>query len=150
MRLDQILSGNSVIVFLLIIFLIPTGCERITDVPADVELLEGEWNVDEQSQNFKAANASYRVYISISPQDSSRLQIFNFYHLGNDTEVLAKTDGNRLELLSNQSVSTSGVTYTIVSGTGIITDDYRNIDWEYKVDDGSGEIDNATAVYTKL
>ena len=57
------------------------GCEQTGNNLPDVELLEGEWMVEEQSQNFKSARSSYRVYISISPEDSSRLIISNFYEI---------------------------------------------------------------------
>ena len=75
------------------------------------------------------------------------LRISNFYQLGYDSEeVIGDISGNRIELRPDQHVAG----YTIISGTGTITDDYQNIDWQYKVDDGSGDEDNASAVYTKL
>ena len=130
--------------------LLVNSCEETRTTPGDVESLEGEWKVEETSENFKSAQATYQVYISPSQEDSTQIIISNFYHLGIDTEVIGAVNGNRIELLSNQTVTTLGVSYTVVSGTGIISDDYQNIDWQYVIDDGSGQTDNVTAIYTKL
>jgi hypothetical protein len=37
-----------------------------------------------------------------------------------------------------------------VYGSGTVAANNRSISWEYTVDDGSGQLDNATAVYTRL
>jgi hypothetical protein len=143
-------SGTATFYLLMcFIFIVLAGCEKGRNYPADIELLEGTWKVDEQSQSFKNSNAVYSVNIRIAPEDSSRIIISNFYQLGSTAEAIGKVEDSRIILLSDQNISYAGVAYTIISGSGTISDDYRNIDWQYKVDDGSGDVDNVTAIYTK-
>lgn len=143
--MKNILCNIKPVVRLVIITFFLSACENeFTDVVSMAEALEGEWKVEEASELL--GESSYRVDINIYSDDSSSVSISNFYQLGYDSEdVIGDISGNRIELRPNQQVAG----YEIISGSGTITDDYQNIDWQYKVDDGSGEIDNVTAVYTK-
>jgi len=124
------------------------SCELIDDNPdtGDVrDKIEGQWKCDESSQIYKSTESFYWVYIDPDPDDSTKVIISNFYDLGNDIYIHAR--------LSNFSLSIASQTtkddYTILSGSGTISSNYKVINWSYKVDDGSGEIDNATAKYTR-
>jgi len=136
-------------IWLIAIVFFFSACEEELTGNVDIaEALEGEWKAEEKSEILGASG--YPVYIDIYSNDSSSVSISNFYNLGFDSDpVIGDISGNRIVLRSDQVVNYYGTSYTVKRGTGTITDDYKNIDWEYKVDDGSGEIDNVTAVYTK-
>ncbi len=134
----------------LLVFALLTGCEKNPVNPEDIELLKGRWSVEEESEHFKSQQYTYEVTISISPQDSSRIIISNFYQLGTNAEAIGEVQGNRIQLLENQTISGYGESYAVISGDGTITDDFQNINWSYSIDDGSGNPDNATAIYTKI
>jgi len=136
-------------IWLIITTLFLSACEEEPTGGVDIAgAIEGQWNAEEDSE--VEGTSSYTVYIDIHSDDSSSVSISNFYQLGYDSNpVIGDISGSRIELRPNQVVDYYGVSYTIESGTGTITDDYKNIDWQYKVDDGSGVIDNVTAVYTK-
>ncbi|MGM0498323.1 MAG: hypothetical protein ACQESJ_10425 [Bacteroidota bacterium] len=131
-------------IWLIFIALFLSACEdELTDDVGIAEAIEGQWVVEETS--VLLGEDRYGVYIDIFPDDSSSVRISNFYSIGYDYDVIGDISDSRIELRPNQQVGG----YEIISGTGRITDDYQNIDWDYKVDDGSGDIDNVTAVYTK-
>ncbi len=136
-------------IWIILSVLLFASCEEeLTGDVGTAEAIEGRWNVAENSEITGEAN--YQVYIGIYADDSSSVIISNFYQLGYDNgEVIGDISGNRIELRQNQEIGYSSSTYTIVSGTGTISDDYQNIDWQYEVDDGSGTVDNVTAIYSK-
>lgn len=147
--MNKTFSRITPIIWMIVGVLMFVSCEEeLTGDVNTAEALEGEWVVDENSD--VAGNTSYRAYIDIYSDDSSSVLISNFYQLGYDTgEVIGDISGNRIELRPNQEIDYYGSTYTVVNGTGTISDDYQSIDWQYDIDDGSGTVDNVTAVYTK-
>lgn len=124
------------------------SCEALSDIETgtSAERIEGTWAVDENSSIFdsKSAEAGYNVYVSVNPDDSTQVYISDFYQLGRNTEVLANVNGNSI-IISKQVVDG----FEIV-GSGSIASNFETINMAYDVDDGSGEIDEVTAVYTKL
>ena len=87
----------------------------------------------------------FSVYISPHPNDSTKVLIDNFYELGYDVSAVATVSGRNLYI----STQTVGDGDTIL-GSGTISANYNEINWNYSVEDGSGEVDNVTATYTKL
>lgn len=149
MKSMKIKLGYRVFLFAFVCMLFFYACEdELTGDIRTAEAIPGEWRVNEESENL--GTSSYQVYIGISAEDSSKVLISNFYQLGYDTEVIGFISGNRIELQNNQEVSLSGISsYIIKSGSGTVSSDYQNIDWQYTIDDGSGNIDNVSAIYTK-
>lgn len=147
--MNKKLNRLTTFIGVILVVLFFASCEdELTGNVSTVEALEGEWTVSEDSE--LAGSTSYRVYIDIYSDDSSSVLISNFYQLGyDDGEVVGDISGNRIELRPDQAIDYYGSTYIVVSGTGTISDDYQNIDWQYEVDDGSGTTDNATAIYSK-
>jgi hypothetical protein len=130
-------------------FLVIYSCELINDVPDDADpraRIEGQWQCDESSQLYKSTEDIYWVYIDPDPNDSTRVIISNFYNLGDDIDVYAKINNSNLSI-SNQTTKDG---YKVLSGSGSISSNYKQINWTYRIDDGSGEIDNVTATYTKV
>lgn len=107
--------------------------------------IEATWQVDEQSEFFKSKKSFYLVDLNKHPTDSTKVVLANFYQLGSGVEVVATYSNNTLRI---SNFKTTG-NFTI-NGTGNVSSNYKEIEWEYRVDDGSGEIDNVTATYTRL
>ena len=134
--------------FLLLSFLIIYSCEFADDEPDSGDprdKLEGQWQCDETSQLYKSTEDIYWIYIDPDPYDSTKVVISNFYNLGFDIYVYARLNSNSLSL-SNQTTEDG---YNVLSGSGNISSNYKQINWTYRIVDGSGEIDNVTATYTK-
>jgi len=130
---------------LLILVMVSVACEQERTDTELIKSLEGSWQVREKDPQY--GKTTYYVTISISNQDSSKIFISNFYE-SND-EVSATVEGQRIIIDPNNQKITNITTYIIKSGSGTITDDYRNIDWRYQVDDGSGTSYEVTAIYEK-
>lgn len=136
------------IVFTLLFILVMVGvaCEQERTDTELIESLEGRWLVKEDDSQY--GESTYFVNISISSRDSSKIFISNFYDLGD--EISANVEGQRINLDPNdQEITSNTITYTIVSGSGTITDDYRYIDWRYQVDEGTGTPYEVAASYEK-
>jgi len=109
------------------------------------EKIEGQWSCNETSEYYKSTAEIFSVYISPHQYDSTKVLIDNFYGLGYDVSVVA-TLSNRNLYINSQTV---GDGFTVI-GSGTISNNYNEIEWNYSVDDGSGQTDNVTATYTKL
>lgn len=141
MKKNILLSGSVILTIIML-----NSCELLNeDTPAAsvIDNIEGQWDVDE-TNSLKSTAERYIVYISPDSDDDTKVLISGFYHLGDNVEAVATVSGSTLTL-SRQDLPGG---YTIVSGTGTISSNYKQISWSYSIDDGSGEIDNATAVYT--
>jgi len=144
------MKKNFCIFFFLSLILI--SCEKDDESDIEVaEALEGEWSVDETSQYYKNQSSVYQVEITPVSENDDQVLISNFYQLGYENSVMGEIEGKKIKLVPNQEIIVSGISsYTILTGTGNISDDYQNIDWNYEVDDGSGQIDYVEAIYTKI
>jgi hypothetical protein len=142
-RINPVLPVGILMLFLAV------SCEELLNnmgTEEDVrERLEGEWSCDETSEIFKSTAEKFSVYISPHTHDSTKVLIDNFYGLGWDVSAVATVSGRNL-YISSQTV---GDEFTII-GSGTISSNYNEIKWNYSVEDGSGEVDNVSAVYTKL
>jgi hypothetical protein len=131
--------------FLLMVFTM--SCEDLLDDTSNADIrekIEGQWKCDETSSYYKTTSQIYEVYIYPHPDDSTLVVIENFYGLI-DVSVVA-TMSNRNLYINSQTV---GDNFTII-GSGTISSNYNEIEWNYSVEDGSGTVDDVTATYTKL
>jgi hypothetical protein len=103
----------------------------------------GKWKCSETGDIFGQQN--YDVNISKHEQDSSKVYIDNFYFLGDGKYVYAIMTDLSLSI-PTQTIENDG---HIVSGNGTISSNYKTITLTYTANDGSGEIDNISATYTK-
>jgi hypothetical protein len=127
------------------LILILNSCEiadDLTGVNEAVAKLEGEWTCDENSEIYKSTTSVYSVSISPDPDNDNGVIIDNFY--GVNAAVYASV--SLLSLTVNEQTASGGYK---ISGSGIISSNYKEINWSYTVDDGSGVIDHVTAIYTK-
>ncbi len=126
--------------------MILSSCEDLlTNVDGDPrDKLVDTWKVDETPASYKSTMEVYWVEISKHPYDSNRVVIYNFYNVDADAE--ATLSGSTLSL----PLQTLEGGYR-VSGSGQIQGTKANeIIWTYTVDDGSGQEDRVTAVYSRL
>jgi hypothetical protein len=133
------------IMILLGVLLVINSCDVADDLLGGnptVAKLEGDWTCDETSEIFKSTSSVYAVTISPDADNENGIIIDNFY--GISAAVYATVSGMSLTI-ANQTAEGG---YTI-SGSGIISSNYQEINWAYNVDDGSGVVDHVTAVYTK-
>lgn len=86
----------------------------------------------------------YFVNIIRSSYDTTIFIIENFYNIGLDKEIQIQQDGMNLVILSTTNYF--GYHFT---GTAKVESDYKLIEWDYEVDDGSGVIDFVTGTYTR-
>jgi len=131
----------------LLLMVLNQSCEELNDMSnGDVrDKLEGQWQCDETSEYFKSTAEVFSVYISPHPSDSTKILIDNFYELGYTVSAVA-TVSNRSLYINTQTI---GDGFTII-GSGTISSNFNEIEWNYSVEDGSGAVDNVTATYTKL
>ena len=130
------------------LILFVTGCEELlTDLDAsdDRERIVDTWKCNESDPYLKSARSVYWVEIDKHPSDSNRVIIFNFFDLDEDIYAEVIVSGNNLTL-PNQTLE-GGFTF---HGSGQVSRNADEIDWEYFFDDGSGEDKKVTAVYTRL
>jgi hypothetical protein len=130
---------------LVILIFLLSGCEEILTGPEGDDprsKIAGLWLCDESSSYLKSAAETYYVEIDLHPRDSSKVVISNFFNVNDDAE--ATLSNNRLTL-PGQTLE-GGFT---ISGSGAIGKNYTEINWVYFVNDGSGENNKVTAVYTK-
>jgi hypothetical protein len=85
----------------------------------------------------------YFVDIAYDYNDTTRLILYNFYNIGYSSEIIAEYEGNKITLISQVVGGYSFV------GEGVVSSNYKEIEWQYEVDDGSGMIDYVSAVYSR-
>ena len=124
-----IVTGGSLWVF--------QGCEGFGD---NFDTIDGVWQVNEDSKDF--GYQSYEVMISYSANDSSKIEIKNFYNLGTGIKVIANI------IFWDVSIQHSAGGFSF-NGSGVISGDMRQIDLTYTANDGSGSPDNVTATFTR-
>lgn len=144
--MDRNINKYILLCLVVLIIMFAGGCEDLlTDLGNDDsrERITGSWICDE-SEGYLKSLETYPVEIYLHPDDSTRVLIFNFFNLDPDISAEAILSGSRL-ILPGQTLE-GGFT---ISGSGLISKSNAQIDWEYTVNDGSGEDYELTALYTK-
>ena len=147
MRMKTVFTMRNVKTSLLAAFVIVglNSCEVADDLLGGnetVNAIQGDWTVDETSEIFKSTLDVYSVTISPDADNLNGVIIDNFYNVG--ISVKATVSGNSLTI-PNQNAEDG---YTVY-GSGTISGNRQEINMSYTVDDGSGQEDNCTALFTK-
>jgi hypothetical protein len=123
--------------------LIVSSCELLENTSdlTVAERLEGRWDVEESTIDFKSTKDAYYVYIDIYEVDQNTIAIDGFLDL--DGAVYATISGSTLNLAEQE------IDGWLVYGSGNISSNYKTITWQYFVDEGSGTWHPVNAVYTK-
>ena len=133
-----------ILVFCTTVLLLATACEELIPDPGGgdvISALEDNWRVEEESQIF--SKSTYIVEIERHPTDSTSVYVDNFYNVDATVQV---TVSNRKLSIPDQLMEGGYRVY----GSGTVSVNHQSISWQYTVDDGSGQADNVTAVYTRL
>jgi len=111
----------------------------------DIDMLVDTWKVTEESTPLKSGQGAYWVEIEKHPDNQNMIRIYFFHGLGDDVYAEASLVGSTLTLGSQ--VLQGGWT---IQGGGEIQKSWNEIHWTYTADDGSGVLDQVTAVYTRI
>lgn len=116
-------------ILLFTIVLLLSSCKK----DENKESILGAWNCEELS-DFGQRN--YQVNITRNkyfPNESNEYVIFNFNNIGfsEDTEVYV-----REEEAGILTITGSSALHVYFIGSGIISDDFSRIEWDYIVNDG--------------
>lgn len=106
-------------------------------------LMDSEWTVEETSRLFgeQTGPGYYEVEIHTDQEIYPKVNIRNFYNLGDEVVVSARMEERRL-VIPPQTVD--GFTF---EGSGTVKRNLREIRWEYRVDLNDGTEDNVSASY---
>lgn len=109
--------------------------------------ITGTYDCNETSQIYAKSslqiNSHYIIEIDKDTSSTTKIFIANFYNLGFDKDIYANFSGLNINIPSQIC---DGIT---VSGNGIVSSNYKTIDFNYICDDGGGQPDTVTATYTK-
>jgi hypothetical protein len=132
---------------LLILGMLTYSCEDLLgpDTGDGRDNLVDTWKVTEVSSPLKSELGAYWVEIEKHPDKQNAVMIYFFHGLGDDVYAEAILSGTTLTLELQEL--TGGWT---VQGSGEIKKNWNEINWSYTADDGSGMIDQVTAVYTRI
>ena len=131
---------------LVVLAFLAWSCEDLLgpDTGDDRDMLVDTWKVTEESSPLKSEQGAYWVEIEKHP-DKQNMVVINFFHgLGDDIYAEATLNGSTLTLGSQ--VLQGGWT---IQGSGEIQKSWNEINWTYTADDGSGVLEQVTAVYTR-
>ncbi len=101
-------------------------------------LLNGTWHVEENSQLY----GTQHYDVNITQTDSAKIEIVNFYNIGEGSFVTASVSG--LEI----AVPNQNVGGYLFSGSGEISGDHNTIIFTFTANDGA-VIDHVIAQYTR-
>ena len=100
----------------------------------------GSWHCAESSPY---GSRNYLVDIDRKRTDSTQYLLSNFYNQDVNEFIFAHLSGKTLTITQQQIVS-----LTVKSGTGLVSTDFKRIDFDYNMYDGSSEI-KVHAIYTR-
>ena len=126
--------------------LIFSACD--TNVPVPVHnSLQGSWHCVENSIN---GTRTYLVDIDPLRTDTTQYLISNFQNITFDglNMVNTKRTASTLTIVPNQSISNGTTTIIVKSGTGVISNAFKRIDFVYSIFDGRNDF-QVQAVYTR-
>ena len=134
-------------VTMILIALLFSSCEDLggPDTGDNRDRLVDTWKVVDESSPLKSGQIAYWVEIEKDPDKQTMIRIYSFNYLGDDIYALASLSGTSLTL--PQQELPGGWT---VQGSGEIQKNWNEILWTYTVDDGSGMLEQVTAVYTRI
>ncbi len=115
----------------------PAQPQSVNEIVTEIS---GDWycNIDENGFPLE-----FNATISADPSSESRILITNFHNTGNDIKVSAVVSKDLTIEIPEQAFNNQ-----IFRGSGLISDDYTEITWNYTVEDENGDITSVTGKYT--
>lgn len=126
---------------LLMILVLAFSLNSCNDKQTDFTTIEGTWRC--QEYNPLSGQRVYLVDIERSNKDTTQYLISNFYNVDFNEFVFAYRKDLKLTIPQQAIVSV-----IVKSGTGTISEDLLEIDFDYIVLDGASEI-KVHAIYTR-
>ena len=111
-----------------------------TNEPKVYSNIIGSWHCAESSPY---GSRNYLVDIDRNRTDTTQYLLSNFYNQGDTDFIFAHMNGKNLTITQQQIVS-----LTVKSGTGLVSTDFKRIELDYNMFDGSTEI-KVHAIYTR-
>lgn len=147
-RLQYLILKNvnsiRIILFAVLLPLFLYACEIEPNSPSGDfrDNIVDTWSCKETS--ITSNNTStYPSDISKHPTDSSKVLIDNFYQIGIGYDAYAILNKYTL------TIPLQNIRGFSIKGSGTISANFKSINFSYSVDDGSGQIDQVTALYSK-
>lgn len=131
-----------VAIVLMITFLASCAPESTEEIVADYS---GTWTCNESTSN-PAGSSSYSVKLKKVGTSTSEYKIENFYNLGFNNEAAVNIGASSITMAS-QTIGAGNSAFA-ANGSGTVSSSTK-FSMSYKMDDGSGAIDNCTANFTK-
>ena len=100
----------------------------------------GSWHCAESSPY---GSRNYLVDIDRNRTDTTQYLLSNFYNQGDTEFIFSHMSGKTLTITQQQIFS-----FTVKSGTGLVSTDFKRIELDYNIYDGSTEI-KVHAIYTR-
>lgn len=129
-------------VVLLMTFLAACAPEPTEEAVADYS---GTWTCNETTTN-PAGTSSYTVRIKRAGTVTSEYKIENFYNTGYKNEAAVSIGASSITI-NSQTIGSGSTSFT-ASGSGSVVSSSK-LSMNYKMDDGSGDIDNCSATFVK-
>ena len=105
-----------------------------------IKEISREWTCNMDEDGF---NVDFNAVISSDPTDDTKVFISNFHKMGNDLSVyvIVHTDLS----LDIPEQTKNNQTF---KGSGIISDDYTEITWNYSIEYDNGDVSQVTGKYS--
>jgi hypothetical protein len=122
---------------LLVLLLLVAGLAACSEDNTGL-LLNGTWHVEENSQLY----GTQHYDVDITQIDTVKIEISNFYNIGESSFVTASVNGLEIALQDQQAGG------YLFSGSGEISGDHNTIIFTFTANDGA-VIDHVIAQYTR-
>jgi hypothetical protein len=129
-------------VIMLVAFMASCAPEPTEEVVADYT---GTWTCTETTSN-PAGTSSYSVKLKKVGSSTSEYKIENFYNLGFNNEAAVSIGASSISIAS-QTIGSGNSAFN-ASGSGTVNSSTK-LSMNYKMDDGSGAVDNCSATFAK-
>ena len=129
--------------FIVLIIMLIVSCAK--DETTTTVDYTGSWTCVETATN-PAGTTTFTIHLKKNGTSETAYYMENIYNLGFSVQASLTISGNSITI-AQQSVG-SGTNHFNTSGSGSVTSSTK-ISLSYKMDDGSGAIDNCTATLTK-
>lgn len=130
------------VIMALILFIASCAPESSEEVVADYS---GTWTCSETTSN-PAGTTNYSVRIKKAGSSTTEYKIENFYNLGFNNEASLTINTSSITM-SSQTIGTGNSAFT-ASGSGSVNSSTK-LTMTYRMDDGSGVVDNCNATFSK-
>lgn len=131
-------------IFLMAVFAFTSCAELNNTNDTTAEKIDGMWSVSENSQEF--GEQHYKTEITRNMYLDDQVSIYNFFALGSWVSVPATVSGNDITIIP------ADVEGWNIQGTGKINSDYNKIDFDFTVEELSGNKADpvqVSAIFTK-